>query len=244
MRLTQQEGMIHQLMLGKTENHSVNVYFVEEENELTLIDTALPDFTKHIVQTAQKFNKPVTKILLTHAHHDHLDGLDAIKQTFPNAAVYISKREDKLLHNDFTIEPDEPDTPIQGIFIKDLVTGPDVLIQNGDRVGSLIAIAVPGHTPGSMAYLDERNNGLIAGDAFQMIGGLAVAGVLRPAFPMPAKGTWSKELAVVSARKLSALKPSVLAVGHGEMLIDPCKAMDLAIDEAELHLLLMKGELK
>src|ERR687886_746883 len=48
----------------------------------------------------------------------------------------------------------------------------------GDRVGSLAVIVAPGHTPGHVAFLDTRDRTLIAGDAFQTRGGVAVAGTL------------------------------------------------------------------
>src|SRR4029077_16220187 len=73
---------------------------------------------------------------------------------------------------------------------------PDRLLEPGDRVGSLEVIAAPGHTPGHIAFLDTRNRALIAGDALQTRGGLAVAGDTRPLFPFVALGTWDKTAAL------------------------------------------------
>ncbi|GJM82733.1 hypothetical protein HMSSN139_52290 [Paenibacillus sp. HMSSN-139] len=91
----------------------------------------------------------------------------------------------------------------------------DVTFTDGERIGSLLAVAAPGHTPGSFALLDTRSGALIAGDAFQTRAGIAVSGTVRPLFPFPALATWHKETALASARKLAGLKPSLLAVGHG-----------------------------
>jgi glyoxylase-like metal-dependent hydrolase (beta-lactamase superfamily II) len=102
----------------------------------------------------------------------------------------------------------------------------------GDRVGSLEVVASPGHTPGHVAYLDTRNRDLIAGDALQTKGGIAVAGVIRPRFPLPALGTWDKATARESAVALRALEPGRLAVGHGDVLDSPADAMAQAIAEA------------
>ena len=84
---------------------------------------------------------------------------------------------------------------------------------DGDRVGSLLAIMTPGHTPGSMSFLDVRNKALIVGDAFQTRGGMAVSGQIKFWFPFPAMATWSKEISLQSAQKLSEYEPSLLAEG-------------------------------
>lgn len=214
----------------------VNCYLVEEDDSLTLIDAALPYSAKKILKAAKKINKPITRILLTHAHDDHVGALDKIKQLLPGVPVHISSRDARLMSGDITLDPNEPDTPIRGGVPKNLKTRADILLQNGDQIGSLIAIAAPGHTPGSMAYFDTRSRTLIAGDAFQTRGGMAVTGQLRPLFPFPAMATWNKETALQSAHKLLEYNPSLLAVGHGKMLKQPEKAITHAITKAKLNI--------
>jgi glyoxylase-like metal-dependent hydrolase (beta-lactamase superfamily II) len=99
-------------------------------------------------------------------------------------------------------------------------------------VGSLEVVAAPGHTPGHVAFLDVRDRTLIAGDAFQTRGGMAVSGVVRPLFPFPAFGTWHQSTALATAQALRRLQPARLAVGHGRSLEEPGPAMDAAIDVA------------
>ncbi|MEW9699366.1 MBL fold metallo-hydrolase [Paenibacillus sp. SI8] len=212
----------------------VNCYLVEEEQELTLIDAALPFSVKGIMEAAEKIGKPITRIVLTHAHGDHIGALDGLKKALPQATVYISQRDAKLLAGSMELEAGEPNTPIKGGVPKPgaVQTKPDVLLQDGDRVGSLQAVAAPGHTPGMMAFLDVRSRALIAGDAFQIRGGVAVSGVLKAWFPFPAMATWNKQVSLESARKLRDLKPSVLAVGHGNMIENPLPVMDKALEEA------------
>jgi glyoxylase-like metal-dependent hydrolase (beta-lactamase superfamily II) len=210
----------------------VNCYFVEEEDSLTLIDAALPYSSKGILNSAQKIGKPISRIVLTHAHGDHVGALDRLKEELPNIPVYISKRDSRLMEGDLSLDLHEDQSPIKGGVPKSLKTRADGLLEDGDTIGSLIAIETPGHTPGSMSFLDKRTNTIIAGDALQSRGGIAVAGDLKPLFPFPAFGTWSKKTALVSAKKIVSYQPEVLAVGHGEIIKKPVHAIETAI----LHL--------
>lgn len=211
----------------------VNCYFVEEENELTLIDAALPYSAKSIIKAAEKIGKSITRIIITHAHNDHIGALDTLKELLPYSKVYFSSRDALLLGGNSSLLPNEKNTPIRGGLPKNIKTKPDVLLEEGDRVGSLEVIATPGHTPGSISLFDTRNKSLIAGDALVTRGKLIVSGMLNPLFPFPALATWDKETALKSAKKLSNLNPSLLAVGHGKMLKQPQERLNIAIAEAE-----------
>ena len=209
----------------------VNCYLVEEEHELTLIDAAMSYSAKGIMDAAKKIGKPITRMILTHAHSDHIGALDALKAMLPEAKVYVSKRDSRLLKMDRSLDADEEQLPIRG-GLQAVMTEPDVLLQDGDQIGSLLAVATPGHTPGSFSYLDMRNQALIAGDALQVRGGVAVTGEWRPLFPFPAMATWSKQQALHSAEKIMALKPSLLGVGHGNMIQKPDRVIEHAVQRA------------
>jgi glyoxylase-like metal-dependent hydrolase (beta-lactamase superfamily II) len=231
MKMTRMENVYQLAFLPRF--FPVNCYLVEEQDGLTLIDAALPYSSKAILRSAERIGKPITRIVLTHAHDDHIGALDALKELLPGVPVHISARDARLLAGDVSLDPGEPDTPIRGGVPKKVKTRPDVLLADGDRIGSLLAIAAPGHTPGSMAFLDTRSRALIAGDAIQTRGGVAVSGQMKPLFPFPAMATWSKQLALESVRKLLEHKPSLLAVGHGRMLPKPAAALERAIGDAE-----------
>ncbi|MGN8231379.1 MBL fold metallo-hydrolase [Paenibacillus polymyxa] len=211
----------------------VNCYLVEEKEGLTLVDAGLPYSTRGIAQTAARIGQPIIRIVLTHAHGDHVGALDKLKARYPDAQVFISRRDAPLLQGDVSLETGEPDTPIRGDVPKHILTQPDVLLEDGDHVGSLLVISAPGHTPGSMAFLDTRTRALIAGDAFQTRGGIAVSGRLKALFPFPALATWNKEISLKSAKKLASFNPSLLAVGHGNMLKHPQSQLERAIMEME-----------
>ncbi|MNW56958.1 hypothetical protein D3C74_347190 [compost metagenome] len=91
--------------------------------------------------------------------------------------------------------------------------------------------------------MDTRSRVLIAGDAYQLQGGLAVSGRMRPLFPFPALATWNREAALASAKRLAELEPSVLAVGHGRMLRQPAAAMRAATADAQQRFGLARGQL-
>lgn len=211
----------------------VNCYLVEEEDSLTLIDAGLSFCKDGILKAANRLGKPIRRIVLTHAHQDHVGALDALKRLLPDAQVHISARDARLLAGDASLLSHEPNLPIRGSVPAGIKTKPDVLLRDGDRIGSLLAVAAPGHTPGSMAFLDTRNRILIVGDAFQVRGGLAVSGKLMPWFPFPAMATWSKREALASAKKLRLLQPSLLAAGHGRLVEQPGSALDRVIAAAE-----------
>lgn len=207
----------------------VNCYLIEEEDSLTLIDTALPYSWKGILKAAQKIGKPISKILLTHPHNDHIGALDKLKELLPHVPVYVSRRDAPLMSGDCSLESTEPNSPIRGGVPKNLKTRADVFLEDGDRVGSLLAIRTPGHTPGSMCFLDTRNNAIIVGDTFQTRGGFAIAGQIKPLFPFPALATWNKQAAIKSARKLMDYQPTLIGAGHGKMLLNPAQAIERAL---------------
>jgi glyoxylase-like metal-dependent hydrolase (beta-lactamase superfamily II) len=206
----------------------VNCYLIREDDGFTLIDTAISGQAQPIMQEAQKLGQPIVRILLTHAHVDHVGSLDALHDALPNAQVAISERDARFLSGDKSLDPSEPRTPLRGGYPV-CTTKPTLLLHEGDRIGSLEVIATPGHTPGQIAFLDTRDSTVIAGDAFQTLGGVAVSGTIKLLFPLPALATWHKGLALESARKLLALQPSLLAVGHGRVLSQPQEAMQRAI---------------
>ncbi|WP_053365040.1 MBL fold metallo-hydrolase [Bacillus sp. FJAT-27245] len=231
MKMTK-EGALYQLaFLPRV--FPVNCYLVEEDKGLTLVDAALPYSAKGILEAAGRIGKPITKIVLTHAHEDHVGALDSLKAALANVPIYISGRDARLMENDRSLDGHESQAPIKGGVPKKLMARPDILLEDGERIGSLQAIYVPGHTPGSMAFLDVRSGSLIAGDAFQTRGGISVAGDLRPLFPFPAFGTWCGKTALESGRKLASLKPSILACGHGKLLKEPVREMEKAISRFE-----------
>ena len=209
----------------------VNVYLVCEDDGFTLVDTALASCANSMVQMTQQLGLPIRRILLTHAHADHSGGLDAVHALVPEAEFVMPARDARFLTGDMSLDANEPQDRLRGGWVL-RKTSPTRLVRDGERVGSLEVIATPGHTPGHCSFLDTRDGTIIAGDAFQTMGGVAVSGTFKPLFPLVYYATWHKGLALVSARKLRALELGRLAVGHGRVLKEPLAAMDRAIAHA------------
>ena len=210
---------------------AVNCFLVREDDGFTLVDTGLPGSARDIQTAASRADGEIRRIALTHAHGDHVGSLAVLHGELPDAEVLISERDARFLRGDMSLDPGESEVKLRGSY-PEVEVEPTRLLSDGDRVGSLEVVASPGHTPGHVSYRDSRDGTLIAGDAFQTLGGIAVAGKLRPLFPLPALGTWHKPTALASASRLRRLEPSRLAVGHGAVIDSPVPAMDRAIAAA------------
>jgi len=210
----------------------INIYLVRENDSLTVIDTGLGGNGKKILKAAESLNLPITTITLTHAHADHAAYLEQLSTLVPEAEVALNGRTTAFLQGQRTLLPVEPQTPLKGNWVNATVKT-DRVIRPGDMLGSLRVIASPGHTPDQIAFFDERDGTLIAGDAYQTQGGIAVSGIKRWRFPLPAFANWHLPTALETAVALYDLNPTRLAVGHGDVLKSPLPAMAAAIREAE-----------
>jgi glyoxylase-like metal-dependent hydrolase (beta-lactamase superfamily II) len=208
----------------------VNCYLVREAEDFTLVDTGLRGSAGAILAAAREFDVPLRRIVLTHAHIDHVGSLDALVRQLPEVELFIGQRESRLLAGDSSLDAGETGKKLFG-FIQ-VASRPTQTLQDGDRIHSLQTVFCPGHTPGHVAYLDVRDGSLLAGDAFTTQTGIVAAGVFQWYFPFPALFSWNAELAAESAKKLRNLEPTRLAVGHGKTIVSPLAAMDRAIELA------------
>ena len=212
----------------------INAFLVGEEDGLTLVDTLIPGSAKRILAQAEALGAPIVRIVLTHAHGDHIGALDKlVAELGPGVEVLVSARDAKLLAKDATNEPGEPsDAKVLPGGAPGTKTKPTRTVAHGDRIGSLEVVASPGHTPGHIALLDTRDRTLIAGDAYANLREVATTAKGAPGMPIPAAFTWHRPTALQSARALRALDPARMAFGHGKTVEAPGAAMDAAIARA------------
>src|SRR2546421_8837618 len=110
MKVTASSNNLFQL----TRFVAFNCYLVREDDGFTLIDTNMSGQAQAIMQEASKLGLPIVRILLTHAHIDHVGSRDALQAALPHAQVAISERDARFLSGDKSLDPSEPQVPLRG----------------------------------------------------------------------------------------------------------------------------------
>jgi len=102
-------------------------------------------------------------ILLTHAHADHIGACGKLKKKFPSAVIMAHPLEFPALG-----DPAKNLSFFEGIMVvsppaeKSLEDGAVISVSDGDI--KLKVIHTPGHTAGSLCFLDEENGVVFTGD--------------------------------------------------------------------------------
>jgi len=166
---------------------------------------------------------------------DHVGSVDALAKRLGGDVELISNaRSLPLLQKppDKSLKPGEAKGTIKG-GLPGIDARPSRLLSEGEMVGSLRTIDTPGHIPGHMSFLDERDGTLYAGDALTAMHGLRVSSDAPWYFPMPKLVTWNAEVAVASAERLLAYAIERFACGHGGVKDGRVAALRAAIDLAK-----------
>ncbi|PYU44681.1 MAG: hypothetical protein DMG54_08385 [Acidobacteria bacterium] len=80
----------------------INCFLVREDDGLTLIDTSLAGSAPGILKAARTLGAPIRRIVLTHAHIDHVGSTDDLVRELAGIDFFVGRRESRLLTRDFS----------------------------------------------------------------------------------------------------------------------------------------------
>ncbi len=186
-----------------------NSYIVSEKNEAFIVDPG--GETEKIIRAADGLD--VRYILLTHAHFDHILGLNAVKNAFPDAKLAVHKLEKEWLYDPSLNMSDDFFPDLEFVYEKKNV---EIMLEDGmelDFAGTKIKVFhTPGHTPGSTCFYIEKNDSsgkpvLFSGDT------LFRSSVGRTDFP---GGDGRKIVESIKTKLLTLPDETVVYPGHEE----------------------------
>lgn len=212
-------------LAGSCYGTNSSIYVLDAGEELILFDAGFTDYQMEIVQkNLIRWNldsKPITHVFLTHAHMDHAGNAWRFQEK--GAKILVGGADGEILSKGGLVTLDV-------LFGREFRTcQPDGIVAEGDRWQfqntSVEAIALPGHTAGSMGYL-VRVDGL----TFFATGDFVALGLAAP-------DETSQEI------MLSAMiKPGFLEKEYGESLLKAAKLdVDILLPG---HLITYEGDTK
>ena len=207
-----------------------NAYLVGDRARWVLVDACTPGQERRILCAAEsRFGRAARPraILLTHGHFDHAGSADALAGRW-GVPVYAHSLELPYLTGQSHYPPFDFSSP--GFFTRIARFFPTATVDLGTRVAAFAPnapvpglpdwemVETPGHTPGHVAFFRRVDAVLLAGDAVTTMNLDSFFAtvtrhrqVCRP--PVPATSNWKD--AARSVRTLAALRPSLIAAGHG-----------------------------
>ncbi|MCI8638193.1 MAG: MBL fold metallo-hydrolase [Coprococcus sp.] len=139
---------------------STNCYIVsnEETREAVIVDPA--NVSRRMKEYIESEGLTVKAVLLTHAHFDHIMGIDKLIALYGSMPVYVEEEDLELLH---TPEMNESTVYTAGYSYPggEVIHGGEILHLIGH---DFQVIHTPGHTAGGVCYYVEKEGVLFSGD--------------------------------------------------------------------------------
>ena len=136
-----------------------NFYFLHREDSKETIVFDPADLGDRIYEELEKLGLDVRAIFLTHAHFDHIMGLEALKKR-TGAPVYACIHEKAVCEDAYLNQSSTIGRPC--------TVDPDFYLEDNEEVTvagiTMKTLFTPGHTEGSCAYYIEDGHILISGD--------------------------------------------------------------------------------
>jgi glyoxylase-like metal-dependent hydrolase (beta-lactamase superfamily II) len=153
--------------------NAINAFlYVNENNQVILIDCGLKGSTPKLVKCLEALGRSpeeVSKILLTHAHGDHVGSVNNLRNlgAFKNG-VHIHEKDAKFLEQGKS-PPMGSHTilaPVFSLFAPGIPkSNIDGFFKDGELIEDFRVLYTPGHSPGHCSFLNEKNGVLITGDS-------------------------------------------------------------------------------
>ena len=128
-----------------------------------IIDPGLPPAAEEMLAYIEKDKLTPQAILITHAHGDHMAGIDEIRRDYPNLPVYLAREEWPMLT--------DPMENLSGHFGRGVRATPDNLLDltpglSLDLDGAAWSVIdTSGHSPGGRTLYCPAHQLAIVGDA-------------------------------------------------------------------------------
>jgi metallo-beta-lactamase class B len=133
-------------------NDWVASYLIDTGDGLILIDTALHESCYLLLENIRQLGfdpHDIKKILLSHAHIDHIGAAKTLKE-LTGAAVYLGKRDLYFLHERTDLIGCDFTTYTCGLFEPDELYDDTKSIVQGNII--IDTVSSPGHTPGCTSF--------------------------------------------------------------------------------------------
>lgn len=210
--------------IGQRQGGRVHAYLFDHGGELTLVDTLFDSDARRVLDCMRAIGRSprdLTRIALTHAHRSHLGGLAKLRE-LSGALVYAHESEADIIAGERAAQPVSlrPRAPLStypfrlGLALgrpKHVRCPVDRSAGEGDQIGPLRVLHIPGHTPGHLAFHYPPRDVLVVGDAVATWPRL---GAGWPDFNL------NETQYRVSLRRLAQLEAAIIAVGHGAPLTE------------------------
>lgn len=140
------------------------IYIIENNGMRIMIDTPSDFGVRTFIKKIKELNLyPIDKIILTHSHFDHIQGVEKLKRLIPDSKIDVLASEYAIPN----LENPEIMNKNLGYNVKPIY---DVIpLKEGDVVDingiKLEILNFFGHTQDSIAILDKKNKNIFVGDA-------------------------------------------------------------------------------
>lgn len=135
------------------------VLSLEGDSDCWLFDC--PSEPESLLATLQARQARPQAVFLTHAHVDHMAGLDAFRRTFPGVPVYQ--------HRDEALWLSDPAANLSSLMGAVVTAAPaEGFLEDNQKITigpwNVEVLHLPGHSPGSVGYWIPSESELISGD--------------------------------------------------------------------------------